>query len=136
MKKFLSHHLHRKSSPHDRRPFDGTGNDRRDVAGSTPACGSSTATSAVCWKTCSPSGGRSGRLGPPGAATANYLPTNPGPGTPVVQDIPNATVAFESLSRHKRLSSRGEPASRRQLVADLVAVGGRGLTGSFGGVLP
>jgi Carboxypeptidase regulatory-like domain/TonB-dependent Receptor Plug Domain len=35
-------------------------------------------------------------LGLPGAATANYLLTNPGPGTPVVQDIPGATVAFES----------------------------------------
>jgi Carboxypeptidase regulatory-like domain/TonB-dependent Receptor Plug Domain len=35
-------------------------------------------------------------LGLPGAATANYLLTNPGPGTPVVQDIPGATVRFES----------------------------------------
>jgi hypothetical protein len=35
-------------------------------------------------------------LGLPGAATANYLLTNPGPGTPVVQDIPGATIAFES----------------------------------------
>jgi hypothetical protein len=35
-------------------------------------------------------------LGLPGAATANYLLTNPGPGTPVVQDIPGATVSFES----------------------------------------
>lgn len=35
-------------------------------------------------------------LGLPGAATANYLLTNPGPNTPVVQDIPGATVSFES----------------------------------------
>jgi len=35
-------------------------------------------------------------LGLPGAASANYLLTNPGPNTPVVQDIPGATVAFES----------------------------------------
>jgi hypothetical protein len=35
-------------------------------------------------------------LGLPGAATANYLLTNPGPGTPVVQGIPGATVSFES----------------------------------------
>jgi hypothetical protein len=35
-------------------------------------------------------------LGLPGAATANYLLTNPGPATPVVQDIPGATVSFES----------------------------------------
>jgi len=34
-------------------------------------------------------------LGVPGAATANYLLTNPGPRTPVVQD-PGGTVAFES----------------------------------------
>jgi hypothetical protein len=35
-------------------------------------------------------------LGLPGAATANYLLTNPAPATPVVQDIPGATVSFES----------------------------------------
>jgi hypothetical protein len=35
-------------------------------------------------------------LGLPGAATANYLLTNPGPDTPVIQDIPGATVGFES----------------------------------------
>ncbi|HZP49371.1 MAG TPA: TonB-dependent receptor [Vicinamibacterales bacterium] len=35
-------------------------------------------------------------LGLPGAATANYLLTNPGPGTPVVQDIPGYTVGFEA----------------------------------------
>jgi len=35
-------------------------------------------------------------LGLPGAATANYLLTNPGPNTPVVQDIPGATVSFET----------------------------------------
>jgi hypothetical protein len=35
-------------------------------------------------------------LGLPGAATANYVLTNPGPGTPVVQDIPGATISFES----------------------------------------
>jgi hypothetical protein len=35
-------------------------------------------------------------LGVPGAATANYLLTNPGPATPVVQAIPGATVTFES----------------------------------------
>jgi hypothetical protein len=34
--------------------------------------------------------------GLPGAATADYLLTNPGPNTPVVQDIPGATVAFET----------------------------------------
>jgi hypothetical protein len=33
-------------------------------------------------------------LGVPGAATANYLLTNPGPGTPVVQ-VPGSTVSFE-----------------------------------------
>src|SRR5206468_4894934 len=32
-------------------------------------------------------------LGVPGAATANYLLTNPGPGTPVAQ-IPGGTVSF------------------------------------------
>ena len=35
-------------------------------------------------------------LGLPGAATANYLLTNPGPATPVVQDLPGVTVGFES----------------------------------------
>ena len=35
-------------------------------------------------------------LGVPGAGTANYLLTNPGPSTPVVQAIPGATVSFES----------------------------------------
>ena len=35
-------------------------------------------------------------LGLPGAATANYLLTNPGPNTPVVQDLPGASVSFES----------------------------------------
>ena len=35
-------------------------------------------------------------LGVPGAATANYLLTNPGPATPVTQAIPGATVSFES----------------------------------------
>ena len=35
-------------------------------------------------------------LGLPGAATPTYLLTNPGPSTPVVQDIPGATVSFES----------------------------------------
>jgi hypothetical protein len=35
-------------------------------------------------------------LGLPGAATANYLLTNPGPNTPVIQDIPGAIVSFES----------------------------------------
>jgi hypothetical protein len=35
-------------------------------------------------------------LGVPGAGTANYLLTNPGPGTPVVQAVPGATVSFES----------------------------------------
>ena len=35
-------------------------------------------------------------LGLPGAATADYLLTNPGPGTPVIQDIPGATASFES----------------------------------------
>jgi len=35
-------------------------------------------------------------LGVPEAGTANYLLTNPGPGTPVVQAVPGATVSFES----------------------------------------
>jgi len=35
-------------------------------------------------------------LGLPGAATADYLLTNPGPSTPVIQDLPGATVGFES----------------------------------------
>jgi hypothetical protein len=35
-------------------------------------------------------------LGLPGAATADYLLTNPGPNTPVVQDIPGVTIGFES----------------------------------------
>src|SRR5262245_48989100 len=35
-------------------------------------------------------------LGLPGAATADYLLTNPSPATPVVQDIPGVTAAFES----------------------------------------
>ena len=52
-------------------------------------------------------------LGLPGAATANYLLTNPGPGTPVVQDIPGATIKFEApvhdynaveLTANKRLA--------------------------------
>jgi hypothetical protein len=34
-------------------------------------------------------------LGVPGAATANYLLTNPGPATPVIQD-PGGTVSFET----------------------------------------
>jgi hypothetical protein len=54
-------------------------------------------------------------LGLPGAATANYLLTNPGPDTPVVQDIAGATVAFESpvhkynaveVTANKRLANR------------------------------
>ena len=54
-------------------------------------------------------------LGLPGAATANYLLTNPGPETPVVQDIPGATVSFESpvhtynaveVTANKRLAKR------------------------------
>ena len=54
-------------------------------------------------------------LGLPGAATADYLLTNPGPSTPVIQDIPGATVAFESpvhdynaleFTANKRLSQR------------------------------
>jgi TonB-dependent receptor-like protein len=53
-------------------------------------------------------------LGLPGAGTANYLLTNPGPATPVVQDIPGATVSFETpvhnynaveFSANKRLSN-------------------------------
>jgi Carboxypeptidase regulatory-like domain/TonB dependent receptor-like, beta-barrel len=35
-------------------------------------------------------------LGLPGAATADYVLTNPGPGTTVIQDLPGATVSFES----------------------------------------
>ena len=54
-------------------------------------------------------------LGLPGAATANYLLTNPGPATPVVQDIAGATISFESpvhdydaieLTASRRLSDR------------------------------
>ena len=54
-------------------------------------------------------------LGLPGAATANYLLTNPGPNTPVVQDIPGATIAFETpvhnynaveFTANKRLSNK------------------------------
>jgi hypothetical protein len=54
-------------------------------------------------------------LGLPGAATANYLLTNPGPETPVVQDIPGATISFESpvhkynaieVTANKRLANR------------------------------
>jgi len=50
----------------------------------------------------------------PGAASANYLLTNPGPNTPVIQDIPGATVSFESpvhdynaleFTANRRLSS-------------------------------
>lgn len=53
--------------------------------------------------------------GLPGAATADYLLTNPGPGTPVNQDIPGYTVAFEApvhdynaveVSAQKRFSGR------------------------------
>jgi hypothetical protein len=53
-------------------------------------------------------------LGLPGAGTANYLLTNPGPATPVVQAVPGATVSFESpvhnynaveLTANKRLSN-------------------------------
>jgi Carboxypeptidase regulatory-like domain/TonB dependent receptor-like, beta-barrel len=53
-------------------------------------------------------------LGLPGAATADYVLTNPGPNTAVVQDIPGATVAFESpvhdynaveLTANKRLAN-------------------------------
>jgi hypothetical protein len=53
-------------------------------------------------------------LGLPGAATANYLLTNPGPNTPVNQDIPGVTVGFESpvhnynaveFTANKRLSN-------------------------------
>jgi carboxypeptidase family protein/TonB-dependent receptor-like protein len=35
-------------------------------------------------------------LGVPGAATADYLLTNPGPTTPVVQAVPDAAVSFET----------------------------------------
>jgi hypothetical protein len=54
-------------------------------------------------------------LGLPGAATTNYLLTNPGPETPVVQDIPGATVSFESpvhrynaieVTANRRLANR------------------------------
>ncbi len=54
-------------------------------------------------------------LGLPGAATANYLLTNPGPNTPVVQDIPGATISFETpvhnynaveFTANKRLSNK------------------------------
>jgi len=51
----------------------------------------------------------------PGATSANYLLTNPGPDTPVVQAIPGVTVAFESpvhdynaveFTANKRLSGK------------------------------
>src|SRR4029450_8909266 len=54
-------------------------------------------------------------LGVPGAATANYLLTNPGPRTPVVQN-PGGAVAFESpvhdyqaveFTANKRLTNKG-----------------------------
>jgi hypothetical protein len=54
-------------------------------------------------------------LGLPGAATTDYFLTNPGPGTPVVQDVPGVTVAFESpvhrynaveFTANKRLANR------------------------------
>jgi carboxypeptidase family protein len=54
-------------------------------------------------------------LGLPGATTANYLLTNPGPGTPVIQDIPGAAVSFESpvhnfnaieVTANKRLANK------------------------------
>jgi hypothetical protein len=35
-------------------------------------------------------------LGLPGAATADYVLTNPGPGTRVVQDLPGVNISFES----------------------------------------
>ena len=53
-------------------------------------------------------------LGLPGAATANYVLTNPGPATQVIQDVPGATVSFESpthtfnaveLTANKRLTN-------------------------------
>ncbi|HET7698098.1 MAG TPA: TonB-dependent receptor [Vicinamibacterales bacterium] len=53
--------------------------------------------------------------GLPGAATADYLLTNPGPQTPVIQDLPGFTVAFEApvhdynaveVSAQKRFSGR------------------------------
>ena len=59
-------------------------------------------------------------LGLPGAATTDYLLTNPGPNTPVVQDIPGATVSFEApvhkfnaveFTANKRLSSNWSLAS-------------------------
>ena len=54
-------------------------------------------------------------LGLPGAATANYLLTNPGPQTPVVQDIAGAAISFDSpvhnfnaveFTANKRLANR------------------------------
>jgi len=51
----------------------------------------------------------------PGAATANYLLTNPGPATPVVQDVPGYTASFErpvhdynavEFTANRRLSER------------------------------
>ena len=60
-------------------------------------------------------------LGLPGAATANYLLTNPGPDTPVVQDIPGATIALRIAgARLQRRRVHGQQALREQLVADLV----------------
>jgi hypothetical protein len=59
-------------------------------------------------------------LGLPGAATTDYLLTNPGPHTPVVQDIPGATVSFEApvhklnaveFTANKRLSNSWSLAS-------------------------
>jgi carboxypeptidase family protein/TonB-dependent receptor-like protein len=54
-------------------------------------------------------------LGLPGAATADFLLTNPGPDTPVIQGIPGATISFESavhdynaieLTANKRFANR------------------------------
>ena len=54
-------------------------------------------------------------LGLPGAATADYVLTNPGPNTAVVQDIPGTTIGFESpvhdynaveLTANKRFAQR------------------------------
>jgi len=54
-------------------------------------------------------------LGIDGAASANYLLTNPGPGTPVVQYLQGTTIAFESpvhtynaveLTANRRLANR------------------------------
>ena len=70
-------------------------------------------------------------LGLPGAATANYLLTNPGPGTPVDPGSPGATVSFESpihnynaveFTANKRLANKWSLISLVPVVAADAAI--------------